>query len=547
MRISCFSNSNALGMVSVSSIIRCTIILLLFGFAVQCEEVGLGKHNLVNGEIDQLKVNTRIAESVSDLEPYRMLKGACDVTMDNDGNITLWYTKDSNTTENGCSLDLVTKNESQILLKFGISHFGNLTGCITQKGGAAPDNIISFSYSMKSDEFEQIKDGPKIGKDSDCSDDNKCKNDGGDCMNTMAFYSIGWMPTVIAKITGKSSLPNQFAYFLQPVGDHMSRSFEPEVKQNETFKLMIKGLEFCFASIDKEEFFILTTNCYKEEKLQKAEEWKIVDTNYNNINKENFTHLFTFHVMPIKAMRESMQNIWAKCKENPSNPGCVKDAKFQKCDKMFIRFEKEHFRMLVPDTPTTVQTSTITTQSATTDDDEYIDYEDKTTKGNKNNRKTTEASGMGTIMIVIITLGILIFVTIIIGLLIWFFVFRSKDKNEEEEKPDEQQEYPPTTTTTTTKAASTIGEKKETKKDPSTVVETQIDRAEVLNDPSTVVGTQLDINVKAGSEVPDTVADETSQHKHLGINPPFCHFSVFLEGYSGQIRESVVAAIIYIK
>uniref|UniRef100_A0A1I8C0M9 Uncharacterized protein n=1 Tax=Meloidogyne hapla TaxID=6305 RepID=A0A1I8C0M9_MELHA len=194
--------------------------------------------------------------------------------------------------------------------------------------------------------------------------------------------------------------------------------------------------------------------------------------------------------MPIKAMREIMQNILAGCKKNPSNPGCVKDAKFQKCDKMFIRF------------------STITTQSTITDDDEYIDYEDKTTEGNTNNRKTTEASGMGTIMIVIITLGILIFVTIIIGLLIWFFVFRSKDKNEEEEKPDEQQEYPPTTTTTTTKAASTMGEKEETKKDPSTVVETQIDPAEVLNDPSTVVGTQLDINVKAGSEVPDTVAED---------------------------------------
>ncbi|KAL7070175.1 hypothetical protein ACQ4LE_010465 [Meloidogyne hapla] len=249
----------------------------------------------------------------------------------------------------------------------------------------------------------------------------------------------------------------------------------------------------------------LSPKCYKKEKLQKAEEWEIVDMKYKTTNNENFTHLFTFHVMPIKAMREIMQNILAGCKKNPSNPGCVKDAKFQKCDKMFIRFDKEHFRMLVPDPPTT---STITTQSTITDDDEYIDYEDKTTEGNTNNRKTTEASGMGTIMIVIITLGILIFVTIIIGLLIWFFVFRSKDKNEEEEKPDEQQEYPPTTTTTTTKAASTMGEKEETKKDPSTVVETQIDPAEVLNDPSTVVGTQLDINVKAGSEVPDTVAED---------------------------------------
>jgi len=74
-------------MTSTSSFLWFNAIILIFGFVVQCEEVGLGKHVLVNGEIIELKDNTRIAENDTDLEQYRKLPGACDVTLDNDGNM----------------------------------------------------------------------------------------------------------------------------------------------------------------------------------------------------------------------------------------------------------------------------------------------------------------------------------------------------------------------------------------------------------------------------------------------------------------------------
>jgi len=74
-------------MALASSIIRCISILLVFGFVVQCEEVGLGKHVLVNETIIELRNNTKIAENDTDLEQYRKLPGACDVTLDNDGNM----------------------------------------------------------------------------------------------------------------------------------------------------------------------------------------------------------------------------------------------------------------------------------------------------------------------------------------------------------------------------------------------------------------------------------------------------------------------------
>nr|CAD2178004.1 unnamed protein product [Meloidogyne enterolobii] len=416
-------------MVSASSIIRCISILLVFGFVVQCEEVGIGKHVLVNETIIELKDNTRIAENDTDLEQYRKLPGACDVTLDNDGNIILWYSKNSSTTEFGCSVDLVTKNEGQILLEFGISHSGNLSDCVT-KDNLVPDNFISFSYSNKGGEFEELKEGPKTrNSTSDCSSEEgakicKRKND---CWHTTAFYSIGWMDT----LSGGSRVPSYFIQLgseisknfsklnLNVVGDENKQKFmqikNPSM-QEASFKLMIRGQEFRYASVSEEEkFFNLPTKCYKKEKLGKAEEWKILDNNYIN-NNQNFTHLFTFHIMPIKAMRQSIQNSWASCKINGTNPGCNKEATMLKCDKMFIKFDKEHFRILVPDVieSSTLETSTDrskTLEFSTTQNIDKTDKEDTTTDDDVEITRittSTKPSGMSTTTIVLIICGVVV-------------------------------------------------------------------------------------------------------------------------------------------
>nr|CAD2125133.1 unnamed protein product [Meloidogyne enterolobii] len=474
-------------MVSAFSIIRCISILLVFGFVVQCEEVGLGKHVLVNGEIVELNVTTRIAENDTDLEQYRKLEGACNVTFDNDGNIILSYTKNSSTTEFGCSVDLVTNNEGQLLLEFGILHSGNLSECITQN--LVPANI------MKRDEFEELKNGPKTGGDSDCSDKDNCIANGGVCRNSTAFYSIVWMPNLL-----QLNLIENFTYFLHPgkkflcitvlffynlVGDVNSVRAEGSMK-DETLKLLIKELELRFPEVDVR----LEHICYKKEKLQKAEEWQIVDNNYiKDTKNQNFTHLFTFHIMPVKAMRQSFQDIYGNCDENPKNPGCDKDASMQKCDRIFMRFNKEYFRMLVP-----VQTST-TTQSTSTTGEETDNYYEVTTRRASQNIQRLQNWER------------LLFITIFIGILIFFVfcVFRGKD--EKKNKPNEEENSPYSPITETNKDFA-IGEKGfHSKGASSTVVETQIDPTESLNNPSSVVGTQLDFDVKAGAEVPDSIMD----------------------------------------
>nr|CAD2204395.1 unnamed protein product [Meloidogyne enterolobii] len=393
-------NSNTFGMLSASSIVQCISILLVFGFVVQCEEVGLGKHVLVNETIIELKDNTRIAENDTDLEQYRKLEGACDVTLDNDGN------------------------------------------------------IISFSYSMNGSEFEELKNGPQEGKVSDCSDETDCRNRGGVCRNTTAFYSVGWMPD-----------KGSFYYFLQPVGDIATNAFKMKNAQDTTFNLTIKGTEFSFPSKGHQHN---SNSCYKKEKLRKAEEWKIVDSNYNN---QDFTHLFTFNIMPVEAMRQSLQDIYAMCRKSRT-AGCKEHATLLKCDKIFVKFDKEYFRMLVPDITTAEQTGKTTRLATTKDGNTTNDKEStrnigttsvatnpnigssettndqNTTKDKVNTRKvltitpkTTVATGMASGTIILIILGILIFVTIIIGILIWFFVFHGKDKKED--KKDEEECPPP--------------------------------------------------------------------------------------------------------
>uniref|UniRef100_A0A915NCM3 Uncharacterized protein n=1 Tax=Meloidogyne javanica TaxID=6303 RepID=A0A915NCM3_MELJA len=365
---------------------------------------------------------------------------------------------------------------------------------------------------MKRDEFEELKNGPKTGDDSDCSDKDNCIADGGVCRNSSAFYSIMWMPNLL-----QLNLNENFTYFLHPgkkfykrfifynlVGD-VNSIYAIGSVANKTFKLLIKEIELRLPAIDKR----LEYSCYKKENLQKAEEWQIVDNNYiKDTKNQNFTHLFTFNIMPVKAMRQSFQDIYAKCDENPENPVCDKDASMQKCDRIFIQFDKEYFRMLVP-----VQTSTTTqsTKGESTPEETEDYYEETTRRGFTKYPKTSE---LGTFAIVLITLGILICITIFIGILIFFVVCVFCGKDEKKNKPNEEEQSPYSPITETNKDF-TIGEKEgHSKKDSknskgasSTVVETQIDPTESLNNPSTVVDTQLDFDVKAGAEVPDSIMD----------------------------------------
>ncbi|KAF7632204.1 hypothetical protein Mgra_00008388 [Meloidogyne graminicola] len=317
-------------MVSISYFLQ-FVALLLFFVSVHCEYfVGHGNHILVNETITKLNINTMIAETKEDIERYMNLVNSCDVTMDNEGNIILWYKENSNTMKNGCSADFVTKKEGQISLEFGIK--GNLAKCISGSENNKvniqnfTDNTLSFAYSLKNYELNEIKDGPKNGNESDCRDLKKCVNRKGNCLKNTPFYSFGWLKSKYSFPFSFDAVGGVWFYWDKLVREKSAQSISAEILINKT-------------QLNS------STSCYK--KHHELKEWEIKDKNYNYNNK-NFTSLFTFHIMPINSMRKSIQKMVLNCNNDDKREICSNETTMQKCDKMFIKFDKEHFKLLIP-------------------------------------------------------------------------------------------------------------------------------------------------------------------------------------------------------
>ncbi|KAL7070100.1 hypothetical protein ACQ4LE_010600 [Meloidogyne hapla] len=105
-------------------------------------------------------------------------------------------------------------------------------------------------------------------------------------------------------------------------------------------------------------------------------------------------------------MRKSIQKFWADCDESSTDGICSADAKFQSCDKMFIEYDKEHFKILVP-------------------------------VGKGDNSTTTESSGMKNSTIILLVVGVTLLILLIIGLA---FVFLQNDEVKAEVAKDKTKE-----------------------------------------------------------------------------------------------------------
>uniref|UniRef100_A0A1I8B3F8 ZP domain-containing protein n=1 Tax=Meloidogyne hapla TaxID=6305 RepID=A0A1I8B3F8_MELHA len=457
-------------MASISYFLLFGALLLLIG-CVQCEFVGHGKHELVNGTIVQLNTNTRIAENDTDLVPYREMDGACNVKMDKEGN------------------------------------------------------MLSFAFSLKDAEFKELKRGPKKGNDSKCNEDElrKCKNKRGECWDTTAFYSFGWI---------QMEENDPYVYLLLTVGDIVNAEYNES--DQASLVLIMKGESFRTSNTN---FNLSNVHCHKKENIRKHQEWEIKDENFNNnTNNENFTNLFTFHIMPVEAMRSSIQKMLVKCTNDSNNEYCKPNETMLKCDKMFIRFDKEHFKILVPD-PAATENGISTNgrnenlESSTAKNVDKTDNMDTnevdTTQDirlTKDPKTTEEDSGMFTLTIVLIICGILVLILAsIVGVLIWILFRGDKEENKQlEPEPNQGSDLRSTQSTTidsTSNKDSTvdvelspanIGEKEGRFNDSSTVVETQYNQD--FNEVDTVVETQIDpnepSNLKTGVKVPDTVVND---------------------------------------
>uniref|UniRef100_A0A915LT45 Uncharacterized protein n=1 Tax=Meloidogyne javanica TaxID=6303 RepID=A0A915LT45_MELJA len=337
-----------------------SIFLLFVGcMVVNCNLVGHGGHWLINNKIVKLNGNTKIAENPDDLKLYKELEGSCDVEMV-EGNIRIWYQKNTPTANKGCSIDLVTKNVDQLPLRFGIWHKSGLTECL-------PENILPFSISLNNTEFENIK---KIFEtDNRCEDVKPCDLD-----------------QTIASLNTQNSNDEK----------HTTVQTSLDLVLNENL-FEIKDCNSKSA-----------LSCKKRENLRMPEIWEIKDEDYNN---KGFKSLFTFHLLPLNAARMNLNNFLKLCGKNETD-----EAKFQRCDKMFIEFDKENIKMLVPKTgdteignSTTIQETTGTTTEPTT-------------------KVTTEASGMKSSIVILIIIVVIVLILVIIGLVYYFIQKATEEK-----------------------------------------------------------------------------------------------------------------------
>ncbi|CAK5078595.1 unnamed protein product [Meloidogyne enterolobii] len=197
-------SSKAPTMASVIFFVQFVAIVLLVVSIVHCDLVGHGKHKLEDREIVKLRGNTKIAKKPEDLELYKNKEGSCDVEMDKDGNITIWYLKNSITAKEGCSIDFAIAelrvDESEFFMEFGIQHDKELADCLADisstnfrsfNPSAMTSNSLAIAFGLKNGEFDTVKGGYAEKHKNYCGDLSKCYNEGGRCLD-VADYTIGW-------------------------------------------------------------------------------------------------------------------------------------------------------------------------------------------------------------------------------------------------------------------------------------------------------------------------------------------------------------------
>uniref|UniRef100_A0A914ML92 Uncharacterized protein n=1 Tax=Meloidogyne incognita TaxID=6306 RepID=A0A914ML92_MELIC len=361
-----------------------SIFLLFVGcMVVNCNLVGHGGHWLINNKIVKLNGNTKIAENPDDLKLYKELESSCDVEMV-EGNIKIWYQKNTPTANKGCSIDLVTKNVDQLTMKFGIWHInGNIAECL-------PENILPFSISLKDKELDNIKDEPILDTSNECKNLRLCPSLPSDCLK-LANYIVTYIKT-------EDNLLNYILMVLNSANVDKPPNNEKQVTVQTSLDLLLNGN---FVIKDCTSKSVL--NCIKNENIRKPEVWEITDENYKN---NGFKSLFTFHLLPLNAARRTLQKFLKECSDETNKEEASKlpldDAKFQRCDKMFIEFDKENIKLLVPDAKkedknevtevgnlTTIQETTGTTTEPTT-------------------TITTEVSGMKSSIVIVIIIVVIV-------------------------------------------------------------------------------------------------------------------------------------------
>nr|CAD2158904.1 unnamed protein product [Meloidogyne enterolobii] len=320
------------------------------------DTIGIFGHTLKDGQVT-LADYSKAVEAGDDelLIKYTNRSGSCDVKLNGDGNIVLYYKRENgkNIKNNGCTVDLLTKHSNMIKFKAGVKNktADCLKDCIraanTFDGASANLIPFAYSYSTTKENITELKNSLRFGKGQKCVD--MC--DKGNCMEWTSL-EVGWNRCFYE---GK----RQVIAHTHPIGESLEKWNRSKVfNEFNEFELTITSQGGFYMDESKEQGYnpddaVLDNHpyCVPKGGIVKPENWNISGTS----PAPGYDHLLVFYMLPQNATLNHSKGDITKSK--PVGP---------KCEELYIEFDKQNYTLLSVGDPTTTTTTTTTTQPPTT-------------------------------------------------------------------------------------------------------------------------------------------------------------------------------------
>uniref|UniRef100_A0A1I8AXP9 Uncharacterized protein n=1 Tax=Meloidogyne hapla TaxID=6305 RepID=A0A1I8AXP9_MELHA len=380
--------------INVAALSLAFLVLLGQFNTIGADNVGLGNHVLQGGKVT-LAAGSRVANK-EDIEKYRTsFPDACEVVIDEQGNIILHYTNQGATKDKGCTVDLLTDKVDEIAFLTGLFNPEGLAACL--KGSSINANILPFAYSLTNEEIKQFHNGPRFvneGCDESCEEG---------CIEKTGLE--------VRLLHGQTKNGEEFVvFFANPIGTKLIYStgleLDKKAPKNEV-KQMYLDVEinqtdpkFHFKESREEQE---TSTCMKniKENILSPSTWEIDGTSPD----PTMNRLLVFHLLPQKASRKRRRDF-----KNPAN-GVMENAvkkelpEGPKCYDLMIVFLNQNYKLLttlpssnIPPTPKQpigasqpqgeskdpIDKETFSTTSTSNDDNSTV----STTKGDSENATT---------------------------------------------------------------------------------------------------------------------------------------------------------------
>ncbi|CAK5073703.1 unnamed protein product [Meloidogyne enterolobii] len=330
---------------------NCFVLFLFILFVpflnAEKEVVGYGSHTKEGEKITKMGVAQRIVNKNEDLEGYGNVENACNVSIDDGGNIILHYTKEGTIKEKGCVVDMLTTEKWSDRFEFVATVMNDpeeLGKCLKPKlESGMNENTLPFAFSINLNIFKELLKGPQHNYGS-CAFCDVVKDK---CMERTGLEFAWSIHERVNVHMGPIGEPKEWdKRHSKDVPSNKQSEIKVTIEEEKWFKIDEPKLEYEGDRVKE------NPKCYKKEDRIKPKAWEIIGGKYEG----GFNYLFVFYLLPQKAtFKHSCYDGSCKgiIKESPNGPNCK---------EIQIKFNGSNYKLLMNgenvDLPTTLNIST---------------------------------------------------------------------------------------------------------------------------------------------------------------------------------------------